>query len=228
MSSPIDTCKSGRTEFTAILFDLDGVLWMSSEVHAHCFKTIANEIALDFRDYEEISGFSTKKAWDFLLGKYPHNFVGDPQELTDKKQALFRKKTDKIEVRNEDLLLLTTAYPDKPLALVTGASRASVEVFLSRIDSRINFNVIISADNGYPSKPDPAPYLEAVRQLGVLPRESYVFEDSEAGLESAISAGTTAIHVTNSHSRICEKHMNRPDNLLMCVNTPREVVGRLH
>lgn len=211
----------------SFIFDLDGVLWMSSEVHAHCFKLIANEIALDFRDYEEISGFSTKKAWEFLLGKYPHCFVGDPQELIEKKQVLFRQMTDSIEVRNEDLLMLTRAYPDKRLALVTGASRASVEIFLSRIDSRIEFDVIITADNGYPSKPDPAPYLEAVRQLGVLPEQSYVFEDSEAGLESAIAAGTTAIHVTNSRSRTCEKHMNRLDNLLICVNTPRDAVGRL-
>jgi HAD superfamily hydrolase (TIGR01509 family) len=212
---------------SSLIFDLDGVLWMSGNIHADCFKTIANGINLDFRDYDEISGFSTKKAWEYLLGKYDHNFVGDLQELIEKKQALFRQKTDNIEVRNEDLLEIIKAYPDKPLALVTGASRASVDLFLSKIDSRINFDVVISADSGYPSKPDPSPYLEAIRQLGVRPEKSYVFEDSESGLKSAMAARTTAIHVTNSPLSTCKKHIYRPGNLLMCVNSPREVVGQL-
>jgi beta-phosphoglucomutase-like phosphatase (HAD superfamily) len=38
-------------------------------------------------------------------------------------------------------------------------------------------------------KPAPDPYLLATQRLGVLPSECWVFEDSEAGCQSALQAG---------------------------------------
>ena len=38
-------------------------------------------------------------------------------------------------------------------------------------------------------KPDPAPYLLAAKRLNVNPSECWAFEDSNAGMKSAIAAG---------------------------------------
>ena len=38
-------------------------------------------------------------------------------------------------------------------------------------------------------KPAPDPYLLATQRLGILPRDCWVFEDSEAGCQSALDAG---------------------------------------
>ncbi|MEL6787701.1 MAG: HAD family phosphatase, partial [Cyanobacteria bacterium J06607_15] len=48
-------------------------------------------------------------------------------------------------------------------------------------------------------KPDPAPYKLALNRLLVKGRQAIAFEDSAAGIRSAVSAGIYTIGITSSH-----------------------------
>ena len=48
-------------------------------------------------------------------------------------------------------------------------------------------------------KPDPDPYLEAARQLGVMPQGCVVWEDSDLGIEAARRAGMQCVDVRAFH-----------------------------
>jgi beta-phosphoglucomutase-like phosphatase (HAD superfamily) len=211
----------------SLVFDLDDVLWMSGEMHERCFKEIAFEIDLNFESYEEISGFSTRHAWTYLLEKYDHNFFGDIEMLVTKKQELFQKNSQKIVIKKSDLMALRERYPHTPFALVTGASKKSVEIFLARLGAEISFQIIISSDEGMLSKPSPQPYLEAATRLGISPSEMIVFEDSLSGLTSGLAAGAKTIHITNANEYLCLKHKKSFLNPFACISSPIDILDIL-
>ena len=65
----------------------------------------------------------------------------------------------------------------RPLAVVSGGVRANVTKALSSAGIVDWFEVIITADDGYRSKPAPDMFLEVARRLNVAPAQCAVFED---------------------------------------------------
>jgi HAD superfamily hydrolase (TIGR01509 family) len=64
---------------------------------------------------------------------------------------------------------------------------------LSVAGARDLFDVIITLQDVAHPKPHPFPYLKAMIQLGVGPRETVIFEDSLTGLQSAQASGARFI-----------------------------------
>jgi beta-phosphoglucomutase-like phosphatase (HAD superfamily) len=48
-------------------------------------------------------------------------------------------------------------------------------------------------------KPDPLPYLEALRQLQLAPEETIAFEDSPSGIRSAVGANILTVGIASTH-----------------------------
>jgi beta-phosphoglucomutase-like phosphatase (HAD superfamily) len=69
------------------------------------------------------------------------------------------------------------------------------------------FQFFLGAEDYARSKPSPEGYQAAFVRLGVQPHEVLIFEDSEAGITSALAAGARVIAVTGAgHSgRLAEK-----------------------
>ena len=57
------------------------------------------------------------------------------------------------------------------------------------------FSVVIGGDMIERSKPAPDIFMEACRQLNVLPEDSFIIEDSYNGIRAAHAAGAKAIMV---------------------------------
>ena len=55
------------------------------------------------------------------------------------------------------------------------------------------------AKDAPPGKPDPAPYKLALNRLEVDSKNAIAFEDSAAGIRSAVGAGIYTIGITSSH-----------------------------
>ncbi len=83
-----------------------------------------------------------------------------------------------------------------PIGLVSNSPLAFVVRSLEIVGFVGIFDVVISAHEVARPKPDPDPYLEACRQLGVEPGPSVVaLEDSPTGVAAARAAGLTVIGV---------------------------------
>jgi sugar-phosphatase len=85
------------------------------------------------------------------------------------------------------------------LAVVSGALRREVELVLREAGLGTYFNVIVAAEDVRACKPDPEGYLRAREQLGVLPEQCVVIEDSLPGLAAARAAGMRCVMVATSH-----------------------------
>ena len=84
------------------------------------------------------------------------------------------------------------------LALVTNAMRKNAEAMLAAIGLSDAFACIVIGEECARGKPDPDPYLEAMRQLGVTPDESIAFEDSPSGIRAAVAAGIHTLGIRST------------------------------
>ena len=83
-------------------------------------------------------------------------------------------------------------------ALVTTTPRALADIVLGSIRRALGedpFDVTICGDEVPARKPDPAPYLQAMRALGVEPDECVVIEDSQAGITAGLASGAAVLGV---------------------------------
>ena len=80
-----------------------------------------------------------------------------------------------------------------PMALVSSSYRVLVDAVLAH--GLGPFAVRIGGDELPLAKPDPFPYAEAARRLGVDPRQCVVLEDSPAGVASGLGAGCVVLAV---------------------------------
>ena len=76
-----------------------------------------------------------------------------------------------------------------------------MDLTLEKTNLRKYFDVILDKTDVTNGKPDPEVYLNTVNRLGTEKDRCVVFEDSRAGIQSAISAGLRVIGVTTGHSR---------------------------
>lgn len=61
--------------------------------------------------------------------------------------------------------------------------------------------VLIAPEDVERGKPDPLPYLEAARRLGVAPADCLVVEDAPAGLQAARAAGMMVVGITTTYTQ---------------------------
>lgn len=91
-----------------------------------------------------------------------------------------------------------------PLALVTASHRRLLDALddtLERIlatDAGVTapvFDVTVAGDEVPATKPDPGPYLEAARRLGVDIEQCVVIEDSPTGVTAGVASGAFVVAV---------------------------------
>ncbi len=79
--------------------------------------------------------------------------------------------------------------------MVTGGSRTTVSKTLAVLGIAHLVEVMVCAGETPHGKPHPDPFLKAALDLGVSPSTCMVFEDGEAGVQSAVGAGMKWIRV---------------------------------
>ena len=80
-----------------------------------------------------------------------------------------------------------------PRCIVTSSRRPFVETVLTLLGLGPMFDFAVTGDECPRGKPDPWPYHHAAERFGVDPAAMLVFEDSLAGIESAVAAGAVVV-----------------------------------
>jgi HAD superfamily hydrolase (TIGR01509 family) len=85
-------------------------------------------------------------------------------------------------------------------AVASSAPMANIDALVDEMQIRAYFSAIVSAYD-MPSKPDPAVFLEAARQLALPPKKCVVIEDAIPGVNAAHRAGMKCIAITTTNPR---------------------------
>jgi beta-phosphoglucomutase len=181
---------------TAFLFDLDGTLTDSDWLHFEVMRDVfaSQGVAIDWAIYAtRISG---GKNADVAAAFLPHLDADAGARVMDDKEALYRTRVCEL-TRAPGLTELLAFAQDEgiAMALVTNAPRANAVAALGGLGLSDRFDTMVVSEDVARGKPDPLPYLEALRRLGVAPQRAVAFEDSRPGVRSASGAGVTTIGV---------------------------------
>jgi beta-phosphoglucomutase len=192
----------------AAVFDFDGVIVDSEPLHFRALRDalLSEQLEITRAEY-----------WDHLLAYDDLSSIRvaferrgerpDPDRLARvarAKASRFAELVPEVAVFPGARELIGALAGELPLAIASGARHAEIELVLTGLGLRAAFAAVVGADDVPRTKPDPAPYLEAARQLGaraagLVPGECLAFEDSAPGVMSALVAGMKVIGVAHSY-----------------------------
>lgn len=186
----------------SLIFDLDGVLVDSKEIHFLALNLALAEIAEHYvittieqdLTYE---GLTTLRKLEIL-----HELKGLPKEsfnIVWKSKQLHTAKMFKEIKPDQALIELLTSIKNQGILLgvVSNSIRQTLEVSLSRLGIRDLIDVSISNEDVTNPKPEPEGYLLAMSTLGVTKDSVAIFEDSAIGREAATKSGATLVPVNS-------------------------------
>ena len=92
--------------------------------------------------------------------------------------------------------------------IVTSSSRVQVDLLVEYLFNGFNpFELIISSEDVELKKPNPLPYLKAIKLSGIKENNSVVFEDSNPGLKSSLAANLPTIFVPSNIPMVLEENI---------------------
>ena len=186
-------------EINGLLIDLDGTLVETQVANLKSYNFALQEYGLKFtaKEYQATNGLDSK---EFLVKSFPRLTENDIIQIRQIKASVYPNYLHETRVNEPLLSLIKNSLSNKKIGLVTTAKRKNVHEILKYHKIEEIFNVIITGDDVTCSKPNPEPYLKALKMIGLQASEVIVFEDSETGCESAIAAGLKVIRVLNGKS----------------------------
>lgn len=201
----VDTWPLDRDfdRFDALFFDLDGTLVETMSLHGRAYAEVFASYGykLELADYLALVGPPARVAIPlFAAAAGVSNVNGD---LILRIHAEKKRRFSEILAIDSPQALAATGLLkrykcSKPLALVSSGNRDGVEAILRAMGWNEMFDAVISGDDVSQGKPHSEPYLTAAQAIGVLPARCIAFEDTEAGVRSALAAGMNVVDVTLS------------------------------
>lgn len=184
----------------AVLFDLDGTLANTDPIHFLTWQEFLRNYGLEIDDEFYKAKISGRLNPVIVADILPQLSEAEGQRVADEKEAYFRRiALDLKPISGLMELLEWVENGGLKVALVTNAPRENVEFMLRVLRVEDKFEPVILASELPLGKPDPAPYLLALKQLGVSASEAIAFEDSPSGIRSAAGAGIFTVGVTSTH-----------------------------
>jgi len=204
----------------AVIFDMDGVICHTNPYHSKAFQVFFDKRNLhpteeDFAKH--MYGKSNKYIFSHFLGR---EIVGDEfVELEQEKESLFRKIYKDAITPISGFLTFLDSLKDLGFktGVATSAPFANLELIMGKLGFESKMESILASENVKKHKPDPEVYLTSASNLGVLPGQCVVFEDSYSGVSAALNAGMRVVGVLSSHTKEelppCNYYIENYENL---------------
>lgn len=176
-----------------IIFDLDGVIVHTDEMHYQAWKQVADRIGVVFNREinNRLRGVSRMESLEIILeGAKP---ISDAEKLalSDEKNAAYKKllQTLREEDVDSDVKMVLRELKNRHIKLAIGSSSKNAGFILEQIKLTGFFDAVSDGNNIEKSKPDPEVFLKAAEFLRLKPSDCAVVEDAYAGIDAAIAGG---------------------------------------
>lgn len=185
-------------KFSAVIFDMDGLLLDSETLALAAFQRSAAHFDLGDLSYLFKRCIGTNMALgkailqDGLKGLADAELFGQHWEADYKLQT----KDKVIPLKNGVIELLqhiTTL--SIPMAVATSTGTSSAKAKLEKANLLQYFNCVVGGDQVLESKPQPDIYFHAASLLSVSPQRCLALEDSANGVKAAVSAQMTVVQI---------------------------------
>lgn len=215
----------------AVIFNFGGTVLDTETPRYQSFLEAYREqgAELDWSLYAQCigTGFQSFNPYDDLLSR-----MELPVQLNAFREAIRSRcaeLTEQEELRPGvmDALVRAKAMGLR-IGLVSAAPRREIDPHLQKWGITSYFDCIRTVDDATRLAPDPELYQQALRMLGVRPRQAAAIEDSPAGAEAAMQAGMYTVVVPNATTAMmkfgpCHERLASLDQLEL-----PELLDRLH
>ncbi|MEW6250055.1 MAG: beta-phosphoglucomutase [Planctomycetota bacterium] len=177
-----------------VIFDLDGVLVTTDELHYRSWQKLAAEEDIPFSRVvnQRLRGISRMESLEIILEACPGRYSAEQkQALCDRKQGYYRAELEALTRANllPGALETVRELRRRGIRTAVGSSSRNTGLILERLGLRELFDVVVDGNDITRAKPEPEVFLLAAERLGLRPAECLVIEDAVAGVESARRAG---------------------------------------
>ena len=187
---------AGNARF-GVLWDVDGTLVDTAELHFQAWARLAREIDAPFTrdDFAATFGWRNPEIIPKLFGP---SSDADIDALGRRKEDYYRAEA----VKGLDLLpgvaelVRNLERGGFGQAVGSSAPRANIELILDMCGLRPLLQHVVAMEDTTRGKPDPQVFLKGAELLGIAPERCVVFEDAPVGIRAAKAAGMKAVGVT--------------------------------
>lgn len=195
-----------------VIFDLDGVLVSTDELHYKAWKCLADELGIhEFskEDNQRQKGVSRMESLEVVLSKGTHIYsVAEKAVLADRKNSyyveLLQEVTEEAVLNN--VVPTLTSLRDRGILIGIGSVSKNTPLILKRTGLISYIDEVSCGLDITRSKPDPEVFLVAAKKLGLQQEECLVVEDSAAGIVAAKAAGMRSLGVGPEYQRLGADH----------------------
>ena len=191
-----------------VIFDLDGVLVSTDELHYKAWKRLADEIGIsDFgkEDNEKQRGVSRMESLQVVLDKGAKVYTeAEKVALAERKNGYYKEMLSELD----ETALLAGAMEtiqklkEQKKKIALGSASRNAPLILEQVGLTPYMDKISSGLDTTRSKPDPEVFLIAAKKLGLAPENCLVVEDSAAGIQAAKAAGMRTLGVGPYHGTL--------------------------
>ena len=182
------------SDFSAVLFDLDGVIIDTEGQYSLFWKQIGEEYMPGMPDFAlAIKGRTLTQIYDTY---FPD--AADRAAITERLNA-FERQMDFPYIAGAREFLEALQAQGVPTAIVTSSNCDKMACLYARHPEIKNLvTAVLTAEDARRSKPAPDCYLAAAERLGADISNCIVFEDSPNGLAAGRASGAFVIGVCTS------------------------------
>jgi len=205
----------GDPDLAALIFDVDGTLAETEEVHREAFNRAFVTEGLPYRwDQTLYSSLllvtGGRQRIEFFFAEYTDLTADQIAELAPRLHQVKNRHYAEvmadfpIELRPGVAGLLRKARTARlRLAIATTTSRVNLEGLARRFPDDLDlgsFDAVVCGEDVTALKPDPEAYRTALQWLGLPAGRCLAFEDTRNGVESAVGAGLQVVVTPSLYS----------------------------
>ena len=190
--------SSLKKEIKGFIFDLDGVITDTAELHFQAWHKLATDEGIPFNREanEALRGVSRRDTLLTIIGdrKYSESQI---QEMMERKNRYYVELIQGItpEILLPGVANLIDELREKGIKIAIGSGSKNARSIIEKLGIADKFDFIADGNSVKRSKPAPDLFLYAASQLGLEPAHCVVVEDAASGIEAALAAGMRTIGI---------------------------------
>lgn len=204
----------------AIIFDLDGVLVSTDELHYRAWKALAGRLGVPFdrAKNDRCRGISRMASLDIVLEDSPTAYTQAEREaFAAEKNETYRAMLASLTPADtlEGVLPTLAELRRRGYRLALASVSKNAPLILERTGLDRYLDAVADGNCITRSKPDPEVFLKAAEKLGMACESCAAMDDALAGIEAGRAAGMLTIGFGDSaKSKAGDLNLERFDELL--------------
>jgi HAD superfamily hydrolase (TIGR01509 family) len=187
-----------------VIFDLDGVLIDSRELHYDALNEALRKVGEEYVISREehlstYDGLNTTRKLELLSEQKGLDRKYFNQVWQDKQNATFKLLSD-LKINHTARYIITQCkLKGWKVAVASNSIRETIRIALDAIGILGHVDYIVSNEDVKRTKPFPEMYWKCMIALGALPKDTIIIEDSHIGRQGAIDSGAILYPVENAN-----------------------------